>query len=518
MSQAKVLIVEDENIVALDIASRVESLGYAVAAVVRSGERAIEKVAETRPDLVLMDIRLRGALDGIQAAEHIHARFDLPVIYLTAYADEETLQRAKVTQPYGYILKPFEARELHSAIEIALYKHAMEKKLRESQRWLAATLKCIGDAVMVTDERGKIKFMNPVAEALTGWSSYEAAGVEAGQVLHLVQEETHLPISSPVEQVLDQGMTVSLPDGTWLVARSGKEIPIDDSAAPIRDDKGSITGVVLVFRDITERRRAQDALRRHTAELQARNEELDAFAHTVAHDLKNPVGLVIGFAEMLNDSYTTMSNDEVQQSMQALLRIGCKMNSIIDELLLLAGLRNAQVETGPLDMSCVVTEAQQRLMPMIQKHQAEIVVEQPEAWPQVLGYAPWLEEVWVNYLSNALKYGGTPPRVKLGATELPDGRVRFWVHDNGPGLTAEQQARLFTPFTRLGRVRATGHGLGLSIARRIVEKLGGQVGVESQGVPGGGSVFYFTLPAATGCGQEAAFQLVVCEPLSYELA
>jgi PAS domain S-box-containing protein len=416
------------------------------------------------------------------------------VIYVTAYTDEETLQRAKVTEPYGYILKPFEARELHSAIEMALHKHAMEKKLQESQRWLAATLKGIGDAVMVTDETGKIKFMNPVAEALTGWSSCEAAGVEAEQVLHLVQGKPHRPIHSLVEQVLDQGMTVSLPDGTWLVDRNGKQVPIEDSAAPIRDEKGSITGVVLVFRDITERRRAEDALRQYTAELQARNEELDAFAHTVAHDLKNPVGVVIGFAEMLNDEYTTMPNAQVIESVQALLRIGCKMDSIIDELLLLAGLRNAQVKTGPLDMSCIVTEAQQRLAHVIQRCKAEIVLKQPEAWPRALGYAPWLEEVWVNYISNALKYGGTPPRVEVGANEEADGMVRFWSRDNGPGLTAEQQAKLFTPFTRLDRVRANGHGLGLSIVRRIVDKLGGQVAVESEGIPGRGCVFSFTLP------------------------
>jgi PAS domain S-box-containing protein len=329
---------------------------------------------------------------------------------------------------------------------------------------------------------------------LTGWSSCEAVGIEAGQVLHLIQEETHLPIPSPVEQVLDQGMTVNLPEGTGLVARNGKEIPIDDSAAPIRDEKGRITGVVLVFRDTTERRRAEDALRRYTADLQTRNEELDTFAHTVAHDLKNPVGLVISFAEMLNDCYTTMSNDEVQESMQTLLHIGCKMDNIIDELLLLAGLRSAQVKTGPLDMRCVVTEAQQRLAQVIQECKAEIVLKQPEAWPRALGYAPWLEEVWVNYISNALKYGGMPPRIELGADPLADGMVRFWLRDNGPGLNTEQQAQLFASFTRLDRIRPNGHGLGLSIVRRIMDKLGGQAAVESEGIPGRGCVFSFTLP------------------------
>jgi two-component system sensor histidine kinase/response regulator len=137
-----------------------------------------------------------------------------------------------------------------------------------------------------------------------------------------------------------------------------------------------------------------------------------------------------------------------------------------------------------------VREALQRLTHVIEKHEVEVVV--PKTWPVAVGYAPWIEEVWVNYLDNAIKYGGRPPRVELGAQELPDGKVRFWVRDNGPGLLPEEQGRLFRPFTRLDQAHTKGHGLGLSIVRRIVEKLDGEVGVESE--DGEGSVFSFTLP------------------------
>jgi signal transduction histidine kinase len=143
-------------------------------------------------------------------------------------------------------------------------------------------------------------------------------------------------------------------------------------------------------------------------------------------------------------------------------------------------------------MLAVVIDAQDRLADLIGEHQADIIL--PDAWPTALGRGPWVEEVWVNYISNAIKYGGSPPRVELGATRQAGGTVRFWVRDNGPGLTPEEQARLFRSFERLDRVRAKGHGLGLSIALRIVEKLGGQVGVDSQ--VGQGSVFSFTLPSA----------------------
>jgi signal transduction histidine kinase len=167
---------------------------------------------------------------------------------------------------------------------------------------------------------------------------------------------------------------------------------------------------------------------------------------------------------------------------------------IIDELLLLASVRKLEVQAAPLDMANIVAEAQQRLADMIEQSRAEIRAEQLESWPLALGHAAWVEEVWATHLSNAIKYGGQPPHVELGAETQPDGMVRFWVRDDGPGLALEDQTRLFTPFTRLDRVRARGHGLGPSIVRRIVEKLGGQVGVESQ--PGQGSTFFFTLPAA----------------------
>jgi signal transduction histidine kinase len=168
------------------------------------------------------------------------------------------------------------------------------------------------------------------------------------------------------------------------------------------------------------------------------------------------------------------------------------MNNIIEELLLLSAVRRGEVVTDPLDMAAIVANAQKRLDYMIDEYKATI--NKPETWPTAYGQAAWVEEVWTNYLSNALKYGGRPPLVELGATVQPDGSVRFWVRDNGEGMTEEEQAKLFTPFTRLHQVKAEGHGLGLSIVRRIVDKLGGQVGVKSE--PGKGSTFFFTLPAS----------------------
>jgi signal transduction histidine kinase len=246
----------------------------------------------------------------------------------------------------------------------------------------------------------------------------------------------------------------------------------------------------LTLRRLQQHLRQKNAeLARANAELEERNQELDTFAQTVAHELKNPLGLVMGFAEVIAKEGGLP--EDLRNLLEVIAKSGRKMRSIINELLLLAGMRKVEVEHGPLDMHSIIGEAQIQLSQMIAESQAEISL--PEEWPAALGHAPWIEEVWVNYLSNGIKYGGKPPRLRLGATPV-DGMVRFWVRDNGPGLVPAEQSRLFIEFTQLSQVQIRGHGLGLSIVRRIVEKLGGQVGVESTGVPGEGCTFFFTLP------------------------
>jgi signal transduction histidine kinase len=218
--------------------------------------------------------------------------------------------------------------------------------------------------------------------------------------------------------------------------------------------------------------------------------ELDAFAHTVAHDLKSPLTLIIGFADHLMNTHDRLPPQDLVAFLHRIHKAGNKASNIIDELLLLASVREQDVESRTLPMQELVALALDRLRYMIEEHEAEVIT--PERWPQALGYAPWIEEVWVNYLSNAIKYGGAPPRLELGA-ETADGAARFWVKDNGPGLSPAEQENLFTEFMRLSERKVEGHGLGLSIVQRIVRKLGGRVGVESE--EGQGCLFYFTLPA-----------------------
>jgi signal transduction histidine kinase/PAS domain-containing protein len=245
-------------------------------------------------------------------------------------------------------------------------------------------------------------------------------------------------------------------------------------------------------RELDERRRAEEALRQRTGELEAQNAELDAFSHTVAHDLKNPLGAITGFADLLVEFAAEGRDISKEKSVliaQQIVEGADIMENIIESLMLLAGVRKKEAALEPLDMEDTMVQVKRSLVSLIDRYDAKLLL--PSSWPVALGYGPWVREVWINYISNAIKYGGRPPRVEVGATEQANGTVRFWVRDNGHGLSPAEQELLFAPFERLSQVRVQGHGLGLSIVRRIVDKLGGDVGVESE--IGQGSEFWFSL-------------------------
>ncbi|OUD13975.1 sensor histidine kinase [Thioflexithrix psekupsensis] len=238
----------------------------------------------------------------------------------------------------------------------------------------------------------------------------------------------------------------------------------------------------------------QEQLRMQNQELALKNADLDAFASMVAHDLKTPLNAIIGLTEVLLKIYPEGLSNKQLECINLMAQSGEKMTDIINALLLLATISKQDICLQPLDMAHIFAQVQTRLALMLAQSGGELIV--PERWPLALGYAQWVEEVWANYVSNALKYGGHPPRVTI-KTELRHQEVVFWVEDNGPGLSEESQAQLFKPFSRLSRDKRSkiqGHGLGLSIVKRIVQKLGGEVGVESQ--EGMGSRFYFSLPRA----------------------
>jgi two-component system, sensor histidine kinase and response regulator len=237
-----------------------------------------------------------------------------------------------------------------------------------------------------------------------------------------------------------------------------------------------------------------EQLRERVTALQSRNKDLEAYAHMIAHDLKDLLAVLVLSSDLITD-IPDLSPQELDESLRQIKSTTYNMNRIIDNLLSFAEISTAEAHLEPVEMGWIVADVQDRLVHMIRETRAQIIF--PEAWPEAIGYAPWIEEVWANYLSNALKHGGQPPHLELGASTRPDNKVCFWVRDQGPGIPTEVRARLFRPFSLSGPLHKLGHGLGLSIVLHIVEKMGGEVGVESE--LGKGSLFYFTLPTRQGC-------------------
>ena len=490
MAKIQILIVEDDGIIAKDIQNTLEGLGYAVAAITSNAEGAIEKAAETQPDLVLMDIMLEGDMDGVEAAEQIRDRFGIPVVYLTAHADEKTLHRAKTTGPYGYILKPFNEMELHTNIEIALYKSGLEKKLKENEQLLATTLRSIGDAVITTDVNGSVTFMNPVAESLTGWRQKDAVRRPLKDVFNIIDEHTGEQIEDPVTRVLRDGVAVGLANNTVLIAKDGTKRSIDDSGAPIKDCKGNIMGVVLVFRDITEKRRAERELLKAD-----KLESLGVLSGGIAHDFNNILTSILGnisiakmFAKPGDKIFERLEEAEndcmrarvLTQKILTFSRGGAPImkTAFISELLrdsasfALSG-SNVRCEFSIPDDLWRVEVDEGQIAQVI----SNLIINASQAMPGGGVINLLAENIVVD------ERQGIP---------LNNGRhVKISVTDHGIGISKEHFQQIFDPYYTTKR---GGSGLGLAIAYSIVKRHNGYIDVKS--IPGKETTFSIYLPAS----------------------
>ncbi len=534
MGRARILIVEDESIVALNIKNRLEGLGYAVVATSSSGEAAIQIVAQSLPDLVLMDIKLKGTIDGIEAAAQIRAHFQIPVVYLTAFSDEETVERVKLTEPYGYILKPFEARELCTTIEISLYKHQMEQQLREREQWLATTLKSIGDAVITTDSEGLVTFMNPVAETLTCWKQEEVLGNDLTQIFQTINEKTREVVENPATLALRQGVTVGLENHTLLITKNGTEIPIDDSAAPIKNDAGNILGAVLIFHDITEQQQVKAFLERTNEELEARvaentaqlretNEQLRAeiaqrqrlenellmtlekerelnelksrILATISHEYRTPLTTILSSTDLLAQYSSRWTDERKQKHFQRIQSAVKQLTNLVNDVLFVN-----QAEVGSLEFNPEPLDVEQVARKVVEEFQSNatyqhtIIFECQGSSTNALLDEKLIEAMLRNLLFNAIKYS---PKGSLIQFELvfQQNTVVFRISDQGIGIPPADQGSLFTAFFRGSNVGTTpGVGLGLVIVKECVDLHAGEIVVESEVKVG--TRFTVTLPLA----------------------
>ncbi len=477
----KILVVEDEVIVAKTIASQLQQLGYAVADTASSGAVAIAKVAETQPDLILMDIVLKGSMDGITAATQIRKEQDIPIIYLTAYADDNTLQRAKVTHPCGYIVKPFTTNDLRVAVEIGLFKHRIARELQENRDQLATLLQSMGDSVIATDARGTVTFMNPAAEALTGWQQSEAIGKSVIEIVRLIDEVTELPTENPVAKVLQEDRVVYLNDFTTLVSKSGNHIPIGDSASPLRRATGELSGVVLVFWDMSDRRQAE-LLTQALAKEKELNRLKSQFVSTVSHEFRNPLAAVFIATELLEktQNLTDEKKDIYLQRIKSSVR---SMNQLMEDVLVLG-----QAEADRLMCHPAALDLEQFCRALVDEF---AIVKNQETTitftNQGSDTSAWMDErllryILTNLLSNAIKYSPSASTIQLTLdVDATANTATFQIQDQGIGIPAADQSRLFDSFFRASNANTIqGTGLGLAIVKRCVDAHGGQISLSSE--------------------------------------
>jgi len=495
MTPTAILIVEDEKIIAKGIEKQLKSIGYTVAGSASTGEEAVRKAVELRPDLILMDISLGEGIDGIEATDLIRKQMDVPVVYLTANSDDATRQRAITTDPFGYVLKPYEDKDLQTAIEIGLYRHKMEWRLRENEQWLAATLGSIGDGVIATDERGRVRFMNSLAERLTGWTQTDALGRDVREIFLIVVESSRQPVLNPVLDALERQQPTELAPNTILIDKTGVERPIDDSAAPIRDVYGRVSGAVLVFRDISERRRLEDHLRQSQ-----KMEAIGRLAGGIAHDFNNIMTIITGFSELLliDGLSVTDRSDFVRNIHDAGKRAAALTQQIM------AFSRKQMLVPSMLNLNTVLRDMGAMVKRLIGSN-IEFVIEPAPDLGQVKADPTQIGQVILNLAANArdaMPNGGrlvvATANTELGETitrqhrDVKPGRYAMLsVGDTGFGMADEVLAHVFEPFFTTKRV-GEGTGLGLATVYGVVKQSGGHIEVSSKA--GEGTTFRVYLP------------------------
>ena len=486
---SRVLIVEDERVVATHVERSLQDAGYIVTGIAASASEVEQLVADARPDVALVDIRLRGQASGFEIAEQLRARNDVPVVYMTAHTDDDTLRRAARTGAYGYVVKPFTIGEVKSALEVALYKHGLDQHLAERERWFSTTLRAIADGVVACDNEQRVTFMNAAAERMLRTGEAQARDRSIGELLGRGPGAF-----APVTQALTQRS----PAPVLFDGEAGTALLLEGTVAPIIHGERAL-GAVLVLHDVTEQRRRDEQLA-----LTDRLSSLGTLVASVAHEINNPLAYTLGNLGLAGGELERL-RDQLQEP-----RVKAALERVIH------GLRDAEEGAGRVANTVKELRAFGRMEERSQRsvdpracvdwairltsnqllHQARLITSLREV-PNVQANELKLSQVVVNLLTNAVQ-------ALTGEREDNEIRVATWtdeaggavieVEDNGRGMTEEVRLAVFEPFFT---TKAVGHGtgLGLSICRSIVAGLGGQIGVES--APGRGSRFRICLPAST---------------------
>ncbi len=509
MKGSRILVVEDESILAHDISQLLEQFGYVVDGIESTAAGAIQRVDESEPDLILMDVRLKGGIDGIDAAHAIQENHDIPIIYLTAYADPDTLERAKITQPFGYILKPFDDRELHTVIEMGLYKHQMERDIRDSEARHRSLIQDVINVsklgVLILDKQRKVVWINQALEAYFGLHRDDIVGQASETFVQKIKPMFENNGAADADLLANRGESASAEHFECRVPASleRRGLWLEHWSQPIHSGfyQG---GRVEYYHDITDRKLAEKALQESEATLRQsqKMESVGTLAGGVAHDFNNILTTILTNAELALESIAPDAPEflELSEIRRAAVR-ACGLTSQ-----LLGFSRRQVLQRRPLDINKLIADLLKMLLRLLGED-VELKSHLAPNLAPVIADPGQIQQVLMNLCANArdaLPNGGSvtikTQEVNFRPVENEDGEangsaqhfVQITVEDSGSGMSEDTLAHVFEPFFTTKEV-GKGTGLGLATAYGIVKQHGGNIDVNSK--PGAGTAITILLPS-----------------------
>ncbi len=484
----RIVIVEDENIVALDIKMHLKKFGFQVVGIFASGEETLEQLEVLKPDLILMDIKLQGKLDGLETSRLVTERYSIPVILLTAFADEATLQRAKIVEPFGYIIKPFDERELRTAIVIGLYRHAMQRKLRQREELFSTILQSITDGVIVLDPLERIDYMNSLAESMIEQSLTHVQGKLFREIFHLRPSEIKI-------HALRYGSINEL-------NTPGKTRQVEMTTSPLVNERGEKAGTVIVLHDVTEQITVETAL--YNSEVQLRQaqkmEAIGRLAGGIAHDFNNFLTIILGYVRLLLDDSSIGTN--IRTNIEGIQQAALRSVNLTRQLLTFS--RNQVAESKICNLNTLVRDMEKMIRRLVSEEVNVIV--SVDANPSEVYVDPGqIEQAIVNLVINAKDAINGPGSIYIQTSnmEIEPGfttvtgplnggqYVSLTVRDTGHGIPDHLLPNIFEPFFST-KESGKGTGLGLSLVYGIVKQCEG--GILVQSTPEEGSTFTLLFP------------------------
>lgn len=499
----KILIVEDEQIVARNIEKRLTAGGYQVVASAATGEEAVEKVKSLSPDIVLMDIKLKGKMDGIEAADFIRKNYQLPVIFLTSYTDEETFQRAKITEPFGYLIKPFDIKELNRTVEIALYKNKIYKELIDTKMRSEIAIKAGKTGVWEFWPTKQKYFGDKNLKELYGFSENELSE-ELDDWSALVYADDRELMSKTFSDFLKSSKRefklehrIYRKDGSvgWVVDYG--VLFDEDNEKPLR--------LIGTTTDITERKEAEielhkskEQLLKYAEELKTLNASKDKFFSIISHDLRSPFNSLLGVSEFISESFDELSKQEIREAVENIYQSSRQVYNLILNLLEWSRIQTGRlfIEKSELNITELIENAVNLYKQNADTKNIELKFNSSY---KLTGYADkyMIETVLRNLISNAIKF--TPKGGKISIDTLKgENFIEVAITDTGIGISKENQKKLFRidqQFRTEGTANEKGTGLGLILCKEFVEKNDGILTLKSE--EGKGSKFVFTIPLST---------------------